>query len=59
MTQERKRTTISCGNCGKVFSIQDSELKRRIRNSSNGYLFHSAKCFQEFQRNNKSNSHKK
>ena len=54
MMQERKRTKVTCGNplCGKAFSIQDSELKRRLKAASNGHVFCTSKCFQTYMRNN-------
>ena len=50
MTHDRKRTTVTCTQCTETFTLQDAELRRRLKKrvNGNGHLFCSMVCFQNY-----------
>jgi len=52
MPRSKARTNINCPECKKTFSLQNSELKRRLKKSKTGRIFCSKICYRSFERNN-------
>jgi len=50
MPNLRKRTKVSCSNCGKVFSMNSGELVGRRKKSKSGLIFHSMECYVNWRR---------
>jgi len=51
MAPKKCRTNIICPNCQKVYSLQNSELKRRLLRSVTGRIFCSRICYFSFSKN--------
>lgn len=47
MPNLKRRTKITCFHCGKVFSVNNGELRNRLKRSSTGKLFCSKNCVVE------------
>lgn len=53
MPNLKKRTKIKCSNCENYFSINNGELRNRLRKSATGNLYCSKKCFDDYRRTHK------
>lgn len=47
MPNLKKRTKVTCSNCGKVFSVNNGELRNRLKRTTTGKLFCSKLCVTE------------
>lgn len=50
MPRSRARTSICCPECKEKFSLQNSELKRRLKKSKTGRIFCSKDCYHTFEK---------
>lgn len=53
MPNLKKRTKINCTNCKNPFSINNGELKNRLKKNKSGNLYCSKKCMDEYRRKQK------
>ena len=51
MPSDRARTKVTCADCGKVFSLPNSEVSARRRINRNGLMYCSLACSAMAQRN--------
>lgn len=50
MPNLKKRTKITCYECKKVFSINNGELRNRLKRSKTGKLFCSKACVTKYRK---------
>jgi hypothetical protein len=51
MSSDRARTKVTCADCGKIFSLPNSEVTARRRINRNGLMYCSLACSARSQRN--------